>query len=353
MRDQPGVEADRGRDAGDDAAARDQQVLGLEVAQDVGARGAERAADADLPMPLADPEARKPDDARRRDQQQRRADDGHQRRHAAILLVGARAYLRERAHPGNHAQAIGCIEPLLHAFRDLIETRRVRADDEGRHHAVLADRHQYRVQEEVVAPGLAYPGRLQALDDADDGARRRGLAGEVDRLAERIAIRKQRLRERLRDDDRRRLQLVADADLDHILGREVASRDELEAERGQRVLVGEVLRGVRGRLRLVLAQAHTRAPTAARERIAVRRIDIDDARRGADRGEVRGLQRGGLGGGAADADTAQDQQAVLVHARRPGDVLEPADDDEQRVADDGQRQRKLQADQNGAGLVAA
>lgn len=46
-----------------DATADDQEILGMEVAQDVAGRGAERAADADLPASLADPEAAQPDDA--------------------------------------------------------------------------------------------------------------------------------------------------------------------------------------------------------------------------------------------------------------------------------------------------
>src|ERR1041385_5173886 len=47
----------------DDAERGEDEILGLEVAQDVAAGGAERTADADLAGALLDPEAGQPDDA--------------------------------------------------------------------------------------------------------------------------------------------------------------------------------------------------------------------------------------------------------------------------------------------------
>ena len=70
-----------------DAERREDEVLGLEVAQDVAAGRAERAADADLARALLHPEAREPDDAERGDDEQRE-------RHADEQIAIARSCLK-------------------------------------------------------------------------------------------------------------------------------------------------------------------------------------------------------------------------------------------------------------------
>ena len=70
---------------------------------------------------------------------------------------------------------------------------------------------------------------LEPIHDADDRAGRRILA-HVDRLAERIAFGEQLVGQRLGDDDRGRLQAIAEGDVGDLLGLEIAPGDQLDAE---------------------------------------------------------------------------------------------------------------------------
>ena len=70
-----------------DAERGQQEVLGLEVAQDLAAGRAQRAAHADLLGALLHPEAGQADDAQRGHHQQRDAHRDQQPRHRAVVAV--------------------------------------------------------------------------------------------------------------------------------------------------------------------------------------------------------------------------------------------------------------------------
>src|SRR6185437_4068901 len=108
------VDADRQHHAHHDPERDDQEILGLEVTQDVRARRAERAADADLLAPLRDPETRQSHDSESGDAEQRDDHADQQAGHGAVALEEAFAQVANGA-------AVGVIEH--HVRRDLCHRR--------------------------------------------------------------------------------------------------------------------------------------------------------------------------------------------------------------------------------------
>jgi len=226
---------------------------------------------------------------------------------------------------------------------------------------VQPGRYQRRVPRKIVAPA-AGSGDLQACHHADDGGGCIAAVG-VHHLADRIALREQLVRQLLGNDGDRAIAPVAETLVLHVAGIEGAAGHQTCPQRGQHLLVGEVVR----RTGIVLAAQlgarlvrNRTGPGGIEQRQRVDRRHRSHVRQLAQSSEVlalHGIQLfhaiGAVGVGCAHPLLADQEQVALVQA---GGAVHPVDalaDDEDRIAHDRQRQRDLQCDQYGAGLVLA
>jgi len=165
------------------------------------------------------------------------------------------------------------------------------------------------------------------------------------------AVREHLVRERLRHDDHRRLQAIAERGLLDFLRLEIAPGDQCRAERVHRLLIDQIERALRRRGLLLGLKTETAAPAALAHRHGIRTGRRGDAGQLAQHCKI-GLLHGLRIEALAEAGAAEPERIGLVDAAGPMHALEALSDDEQRVADDRERQRNLQADQDHRDLAA-
>jgi hypothetical protein len=334
-----------------DAHRRQQEVLELEIAQDLAARGAHRAARTDHARALLHPEAGQADDAEGGDHHQRDDHATHQPDHGTVLRVVGSAHLGQGLDVVDDARAVDLADGFRGGLDGGVALRRLHPHQVGAQSVARIDRMQDRVA--VVDIFTARVGVREPLDNADH--RRRFLTECIHRLPDRRAAGVELRCKIAADDHLADLGVLLRLDLrceEVLLRPEVAPLDQLQAEREHRLFAGGVRRHRRARRIPVGLGAGTAGVAVVAEDDLAGDGDALDAGQRAQRLQVLpgDAVRVTAGGGAAHL---QHHQLVLGQAGVELQRGQALADQVQRVADDRGGQRNLQHDQDGRGLVAA
>ncbi|HEY5263454.1 MAG TPA: hypothetical protein VIJ37_00565 [Steroidobacteraceae bacterium] len=339
------------QDAENRSGTHDQQVLRLKIPQDAARRGTERPSDTDLPPALRHPVAGQAHDTKGRDAEQDRADDRHEQRFTARSAIKDAPRVGKRLHAHDSAPAAVFVQPDArspHGSRELPGL--------GAHQIVeiRIGPQQWRKHREI--PTSAGPGKLtlpESVNDADD-RRRRIARPERGHPAEHVAIGLEHSRQISRDDHAAPACVIvvqAMSDL-NVVGAEIASRNQLQPQRIQCVIIDQKHRRQCPRSRPVGVNRDVLSHAPPTERLTGREGCIRNFRQGPQTGQVGLLARRQIIGPSDPLIDYHEYAGFIRDAARRAASRRLLLDDKQRIARHRERQGDLQCDQRCADLVA-